>query len=81
MTRDEALALVKESIARIVPDVDFDTIAMDDKFRDALELDSLDFLRLVEMLSERTGYRIEEDDYPALTTLADAADFLAAHAP
>ncbi|MDF3292608.1 acyl carrier protein [Streptomyces silvisoli] len=81
MTRDEALALVKESIARIVPDVEFDTLAMDDKFRDVLELDSLDFLRLVEMLSERTGYRIEEDDYPALTTLADAADFLAAHAP
>jgi hypothetical protein len=44
-------------------------------------LDSLDFLELVETLSKRTGYRIDEDDYPALTTLHDAADFLATYAP
>ncbi len=41
-----------------------------------LELDSLDFLSLVESLSERTGIRIDEEDYPELTTLADATRFL-----
>ncbi|MEU7576048.1 hypothetical protein AB0B50_00340 [Streptomyces sp. NPDC041068] len=50
----------------------------DDTFRDALERDSIDFMSLVELLSERTDLRIEEDDYPALTKLADATDFLAA---
>jgi acyl carrier protein len=45
--------------------------------RDGLELDSLDFLNFVENLSERVGQRIEEDDYPKLTTLASAAAFVA----
>ncbi|MFP3989726.1 acyl carrier protein [Streptomyces sp. E11-3] len=78
LDRTEALALVKEAITEIVPDADFIGIGPDDKFRDALELDSLDFLSLVEILSERTGVRIAEDDYPDFDTLADAARFLAA---
>lgn len=81
MTREEALDIVKEVIASIVPDADFDSLASDRPFRDALELDSLDFLGFVESLSDRTGCRIDEDDYPALTTLADATDFLSARAP
>ena len=40
-------------------------------------LDSLDFLRFVEILSEQTGRQIAEDDYPQLATLAGAAKFLA----
>jgi acyl carrier protein len=74
----EALALVKACITEVVPDADFADVRPDDKFRDALELDSLDFLSLVELLSERTGVPIDEDDYPELTTLADTVDFLVA---
>ncbi|MEV5875417.1 acyl carrier protein [Streptomyces sp. NPDC052101] len=72
----EALSVVKESIAQIIPDADFTLVEPDDKFRDVLELDSLDFLSLVELLSERTGVRIDEEDYPELTTLSDASRFL-----
>ncbi|NVK76514.1 hypothetical protein HG542_02440 [Streptomyces morookaense] len=50
-------------------------------FRDALELGSLDFLRLVETFGDRTGCRIDEDDYPAFTTLSGATGFLVEHAP
>jgi acyl carrier protein len=74
----EALEIVKGSILRIVPDADFSGVSPQEKFRDALEMDSLDFLGFVETLSERTGCRIDEDDYPALTTLSDCADFLVA---
>ncbi|SFG73528.1 Acyl carrier protein [Streptomyces mirabilis] len=72
----EALSVIKESITRIIPDADFTLVAPDDKFRDVLELDSLDFLSLVELLSERTGIRIDEEDYPELTTLSDTTRFL-----
>ncbi|MGW2747369.1 acyl carrier protein [Streptomyces sp. NPDC001450] len=72
----EAMSVVKESITRIVPDADFTLVEPDDKFRDVLELDSLDFLSLVELLCERTGIRIDEEDYPELTTLSDAARLL-----
>ncbi|MEJ8655600.1 MULTISPECIES: acyl carrier protein [Streptomyces] len=76
MNRTEALDLVKESIARIIPDADFATLGPDDSFRDVLEMDSLDFLSFVETLSERTGVRIEDEDTPQLTTLSGSADFL-----
>ncbi|MDX3633441.1 MULTISPECIES: acyl carrier protein [Streptomyces] len=78
MNRTEALATVKESIAGVVPDADFTTLGPDDPFRDALEMDSLDFLSFVEVLSERTGLRIEDEDTPQLTTLSGCADFLVA---
>ena len=42
-----------------------------------LQLDSLDFLRFVEILSERTGRQIAEDDYSQLATLASTIKFLA----
>ena len=79
MTRDEALAVVEEAIAGIVPDADFARLGPGEPFRDALEMDSLDFLRFVETLGERTGCRIDEDGYPELTTLDGAAGFLVAH--
>ncbi|MGW3247961.1 acyl carrier protein [Streptomyces sp. NPDC001070] len=79
MNRTEALDTVKESIARIAPDADFTGLGPDESFREVLELDSLDFLGFVETLVERTGVDIDEDDYPALTTLSDSADFLVAH--
>ncbi|MGW2459797.1 acyl carrier protein [Streptomyces sp. NPDC004457] len=72
----DALAVIKDSITQIIPDADFTLVEPDDKFRDVLELDSLDFLSLIELLSERTGVRIDEEDYPELTTLSDAARFL-----
>ncbi|MEU1707525.1 acyl carrier protein [Streptomyces sp. NPDC005706] len=55
---------------------DFGRLEPEDRFRDVLELDSLDFLTLVELLSERTGVRIDEDDYPELDTLSGAVAFL-----
>jgi len=72
----DAASVVMESITQIVPDADFSLIEPDDRFRDVLELDSLDFLSLVELLSERTGVRIDEEDYPELATLSGAVGFL-----
>lgn len=81
MNQEEALGVVRESITNVVPDADLTGIAPDTRFREVLELDSLDFLNLVEELMKRTGCRIDEDDYPRLTTLADSADFLAERVP
>ncbi|MEU9124986.1 acyl carrier protein [Streptomyces sp. NPDC048506] len=78
MNRTEALDIVKESIARVIPDADFATLGPDDTFRDALEMDSLDFLSFIETLSDRTGVRIDDEDTPQLTTLSSSADFLVA---
>ncbi|MEV6408367.1 acyl carrier protein [Streptomyces bobili] len=78
MKRTEALDIVKASITRVIPDADFTALGPDDPFRDALEMDSLDFLSFVETLSERTGIRIDDEDTPQLTTLSASTDFLVA---
>lgn len=76
MNHEQALALVQEALTEIVPDVDFAEIAPDADYRQALELDSLDFLNLVERLSEQADCRIDEDDYPRLTTLFGSVSLL-----
>ncbi|MDX2692082.1 acyl carrier protein [Streptomyces ipomoeae] len=76
MNRTDALGMVRESISSVIPDADVAALAPDDKFREVLEMDSLDFLSFVEVLSERSGIRIEDEDTPRLTTLSGSADFL-----
>jgi acyl carrier protein len=80
LTQDQARELVGRSVRRIVPDADIAGTAGDEDLRQAFELDSLDFLGLVEILSAEAGVRIEEDDYPDLATLDAAAAFLSARA-
>ncbi|MFD6327276.1 acyl carrier protein [Streptomyces sp. NPDC058442] len=79
MNRTDALNVVKESIAQVIPDADLAALGPDEAFRDALEMDSLDFLTYIEILGERTGLRIDDEDTPQLTTLSGSADFLVAH--
>ncbi|MBB2747419.1 UNVERIFIED_ORG: acyl carrier protein [Microbispora rosea subsp. rosea] len=67
-------------MSQVAPDMDPAALPRDADIREALELDSLDFLTYVQTLSESSGCRIEEDDYPAFSTIAGGADFLAAHA-
>ncbi|MFE2183434.1 acyl carrier protein [Streptomyces sp. NPDC059455] len=76
MNRTEAMDVVKESLAQVVPGADLAALRPDDAFRDALELDSLDFLSFIETLSQRTGVRIDDEDTPRLTTLSGCAEFL-----
>jgi len=77
MTPDQARHFIEEAVARVAPDADLASLAPDADLRDGLELDSLDFLRFVEILTERTGRQITEDDYQHLATLASTVKFLA----
>jgi acyl carrier protein len=76
LTEQNARDLVGNSLLRIVPDADLAALPDEALFRDELELDSLDFLSFVELLSGGSGRRIDEDDYPQLRTMADCVSFL-----
>ncbi|MFI7542281.1 acyl carrier protein [Actinoplanes sp. NPDC049599] len=78
MKPTDPLAVVRATLHEVAPEADLDRLAPTTDIREALELDSLDFLRFVELLSERTGRRIDEDDYPRLATMAEAGAFLTA---
>ena len=61
MTPDQARQVIQEALTQVAPDADIAGLTPDADLRDGLELDSLDFLRFVEILSERTGKQIAED--------------------
>jgi acyl carrier protein len=79
LTAQAARDAVADAVLEIVPDADVDSLDDDEPIRDAFELDSMDFLTFVETLSARAGVRIEESDYPQLTTMADCVAFLTDH--
>lgn len=68
--------LIRQCLHEVAPDADLTELTPDDDLRATLGLDSLDFLALVELLSQRAGRRIDEDDYPQLATLGLAVAFL-----
>ena len=76
MDREQAMTTVRESLASAVPGADPSGLTPDTVIRDELEIDSLDFLSFVEILADRTGVPIGEEDYSRLGTLADCAEFL-----
>ena len=76
MTPQQARQAVGQALAKAAPGSDIDGIDPDADLRDALELDSLDFLNFVENLSDAWGRRIDEDDYGELATLSSCIRFL-----
>ena len=76
MTESEAKSLIEEIIGGIAPEADLATLAGDEDMREALDLDSMDFMNFVVALNERTGIDIPETDYPKLRTLVGATAYL-----
>jgi len=80
MTQDEARDLIASVLAGIAPEADLAGVAEADDLREALDLDSMDFLNLMIGLHERGGIDIPESDYPELFTLGGAVRYLCARA-
>ena len=80
MNGKDARDAIASALARIAPEADLAGVRPDERRRDALDLDSLDFMSLVDALRSRTGVAIPESDYPQLETLDQLVDYLVAHA-
>lgn len=80
MRTDEAYAAVAAAIAEIAPEADLASVAGGRRMRDELDLDSIDFLSLVQRLCDTTGVDIPESDYGAVGTLDELVAYVAARA-
>ncbi|HEY0822826.1 MAG TPA: acyl carrier protein [Ramlibacter sp.] len=78
MDARQARALAAEVLAGIAPEADLATVREDEDLREALDLDSMDFMNFVIGLSERSGMNIPEADTPRLRTLRGLVAYLAA---
>lgn len=77
MNAREARALAAEVLGGIAPEADLGTVGDDEDLRQALDLDSMDFMNLVIGLSERSGVDIPDADAPRLRTLRGLVAYLA----
>jgi len=81
MNESELRRLVIEELGNIAPDVDAGSIDPKADIRAALDIDSMDFLNFVTALHEKLKIDIPEIDYPKLTTVAGAIEYLGAKVP
>ena len=78
MSKNDMRRAVLEELSNIAPEADLDAIDPDADLREALDIDSMDFLNFVTALHHRLGVDIPETDYPKLFTLAKATSYLEA---
>ena len=76
MTAAEIKRLILDILGDIAPEADTAALAGDADLREALDLDSMDFLNFVVALHDRAGIDVPEADYPELFTLDSAIAYL-----
>jgi len=79
MKDQDARQAVQAAISQVAPDVEPEDLVGRVRLRQDLELDSLDFLHLVETIAKSTGVDIPERDYPAVATVDGLVNYLASH--
>jgi acyl carrier protein len=70
--------VVQEELNNIAPEVDLATIDPASDLREAIDIDSMDFLNFITAIHHRVGVEIPEIDYPKLVTLDGAVAYVAA---
>jgi acyl carrier protein len=78
VTNDEIRAKVLAALAAAVPELEPDALAPDANLREALDIDSMDFLNFAIGLHKAFGIEIPEADYRRLATIDGCVAYLGA---
>jgi acyl carrier protein len=78
ITEAQIKASIFKGLKKIAPEADLDSLGVEENVREALDIDSFDFLNFLIGLHEELGVEIPEADYGQLTTLSDMIGYLAA---
>jgi len=73
---DAARSLVLRLVLQIAPQLDVASVDGSDSLHDVGDIDSLDFLHLVELTAEATGIVVAPHDFARLATLDGFARYL-----
>ena len=76
--QEQLRALIFDVLEGIAPEAEFDDLEADEDIREALDIDSFDFLNFLIGLNEQIGVEIPEADYGQLNTLNELIDYLQA---
>lgn len=75
LTQEEVLAGIKEIVVEVAG-ISADDIAMDKKFTDDLDVDSLSMVEVVVAAEERFGVKIPDEEVTNMATVGDAVNFI-----
>jgi acyl carrier protein len=67
---------VSRLILHIAPEADMERLSPDEDMREELDLDSIDFICLLEAINEEFRINIRESDYKHVTTLQKLLDYV-----
>jgi acyl carrier protein len=72
---------IKASLCKLIediaPEVDLESLNQQEDMRDELDLDSMDFMRLLEAIDKELSVNIQERDYHRVSTLQSMAEYIA----
>ena len=75
LTQDAVLAGIKEIVVEVAG-IDANLIAMDKKFSDDLDVDSLSMVEVVVAAEEKFGVKIPDEEVTKMGTVGDAVNFI-----
>jgi acyl carrier protein len=76
MTESEIQTAIFDGLRKIAPEADLRQLSPAANLREALDIDSFDFLNFLIGLHERLGVEIPEADYGRLTTMSALVQYL-----
>ena len=76
MNEADIRTVLQEELGNIAPEMDLQKLDPAADLREALDIDSMDFLNFVVAVHHRLGVDIPELDYPNLVTLDRAVTYL-----
>jgi acyl carrier protein len=68
--------IIQEELNNIAPEIDPTGVEPTADLREAIDIDSMDFLNFITAVHHRTNIDIPEIDYPKLVTLAGIVAYL-----
>ncbi len=79
MNEQDAWTTVRSAIGQVAPDVEPEDLVEGARLRQDLELDSLDFLRVLETIAQQAGVDVPETAYGDVGTVKGLVTYVAAH--
>ena len=76
MNEADIRIILQEELGNVAPEMDLRKLDPSADLREALDIDSMDFLNFVIAVHHRLGVNIPELDYPKLMTLDSAVAYL-----
>jgi acyl carrier protein len=76
MSEDAILAVIRDELGRLAPEIDFDAVDRDQPIQREFDIDSMDFLNFITALHERLGVDVPESDYAKVATITGAHAYL-----